>query len=286
MNSTLDLGLTTEQVEQRIREDFEKNYERLRMEGGHALTPDVKEAALQQALLYWQKLREVAESVTDTEVKLTLPGQITPHDRKYTIEGIVDIVRDSDRTIMYDIKTHDADYVRDNLFIYEQQLNVYAYIWQELRGQPLDQTAIIATAFPDTLQEAISRGDEIFIQQEMARWEPLVEIPLDQQQVAETIRDFGQVVDAIEEKRFAPPSVQKLKEKVGNTASLFATRVCRNCDARFSCSSYRDYALSSSHKKELSFSQYFNDFGSDAERSDRITATLAATPPPEDTDEA
>jgi hypothetical protein len=69
-------------------------------------------------LRYWQKLKHVAEKVTDTEVRLVLPHQQTPQNRRFNIEGVVDILRDEGRTIMYDIKTHDVDYVRENrLFI-------------------------------------------------------------------------------------------------------------------------------------------------------------------------
>lgn len=271
--------LTEEEVEAFIRENFEQNYARLQLEGGHALTPYVKDAALRQVLMYWRKLRDVATSVTDTEVKLTLPDQLTPKGRNYTIEGVVDIVREDDRTVMYDIKTHDPDYVRGNVELYEKQLNVYAHIWQELRGNELDETAIIATAFPAVLREAITRKDEKRIGEEFEKWSPLVDIPIDKGKVEGTIRDFSDTVDAIEDKRFAPPSVERLKTKVENTRDLFATRICRNCDARFSCSSYRNYAISTNSKKDFNFSEYFADFdASGLEKIERVAMTLDAQP--------
>ncbi len=273
------LAMSEEEVESFIRETFELNYERLQLEGGHSLTPYTREAAKQQVLLYWKKMRDVALNITDTEVKLVLPGQTTPAGRNYTIEGIVDIVRENDRTVMYDIKTHEPDYVRANQELYEKQLNVYAHIWQELRGQELDQTAIIATAFSRDLGQALRNKDERRIEMELAKWEPLIDIPLDQRNVEETIRDFGAVVDQIEEKHFTPPSVAKLKETVAQTNQLFATRVCRNCDARFSCSSYRIYAMSTSNNRDFNFSEYFSDYGSDTERNDRVFVTLDEQPP-------
>lgn len=274
--------LTIEQIELHMRETFNQNYERLLAEGGHALTPDAKEAAWQQVLGYWRKLREIAESVTDTEVKLTLPEQTTPKSRKYTIEGVVDIVRENDRVVMYDIKTHDADYVKKNIELYEKQLNVYAHIWQTLRGQGLDQTAIIATAFPLKIQDAFKLMDEAIIERELSKWDPLVNISLEQRHVAETIKEFGEFVDSVEEKKFAPPKVEQLKERVGQTNELFATRVCRNCDARFSCTSYRNYITSTSSKGEIDFRKYLTDFGSDIEKSERITIVLDKTPPPKE----
>jgi hypothetical protein len=122
-----------------LREAFEDNYERLRVENGRGLSADGKEFAWNQVLLYWKKLREIAKSITDTEVHLTLPNQETPKGRHYAIEGVVDIVREEGYTVMYDIKSHAADYVRQNKELYERQLNVYAHIWRMLRGEDLVQ---------------------------------------------------------------------------------------------------------------------------------------------------
>lgn len=281
MNDASPQALGEEQIAQFIREAFDQNYERLRLEGGHPLAPDVKETAYQQVLRYWQKLREVAESVTDTEVKLTLPEQVTPRGRRYTIEGVVDIVRDDEQTVMYDIKSHDPEYVRGNIRLYEKQLNVYAHIWQNLRGEPLDLTAVIATAFPAALRDAIGRGDEALVEREMEKWDPLVEIPFNQDHIEETIREFGEAVDAIEGKEFAPPAAEALRARVGGSRVLFATHVCRNCDARFSCGSYREYATSSANKVESAFRRHYSDFGTEAERGERLTIILDQAPPPE-----
>lgn len=277
MNTALEAlrNISDEDIEAFIAENFEQNYARLQIEGGHSLTPYVKAGALRQVQMYWRKMREVATNVTDTEVRLTLPDQITPQGRNYTIEGVVDIVCEDDRTVMYDIKTHDPDYVRGHVDKYEQQLNVYAHIWSQLRGNQLDETAIIATAFPATLREALSRKDQHRIDDEFERWNPLIPIPLEGANVEDTIREFGAVVDAIEDKRFAPPSVETLKSRIENTRDLFATRICRNCDARFSCASYRNYAISTNSRKEFNFSEYFSDYdASDLERVERVTVTF------------
>ena len=44
------------EVIEKIREYFEENYELLRLEGGHAITQDIKELALTQVLYYFQKM--------------------------------------------------------------------------------------------------------------------------------------------------------------------------------------------------------------------------------------
>ncbi len=276
-----DKTMSPEEIEDWIRETFERNYERLRLDGGHALNPDVKQVALEQILAYYKKLTDIAESVTDTEVRLTLPEQITPEGRRYTIEGVVDIVRDDDKTIMYDIKTHDADYVRKHIDAYEKQLNVYAFIWQNLRGQPLDQTAIIATAFPERVRDALRSGNEAVIEREMTAWDPLVDIPLDHEKVDETIQGFGEIVDNIETKNFKPPRVEVLISEFGNTRQKFGTRICRNCDARFSCTPFRNFVIATNARTGLDFARYFADFGSDDDRAARVLVTLEAQPAPE-----
>ncbi|HSK74242.1 MAG TPA: PD-(D/E)XK nuclease family protein [Pyrinomonadaceae bacterium] len=276
-----DKPMSFAEIEEWVRETFEKNYERLRLDGGHALNPDVKNIALEQVLAYYRKLTEIAESVTDTEVRLTLPEQVTPAGRKYTIEGVVDIVRDDELTVMYDIKTHDADYVRNHADAYEKQLNVYAFIWQQLRGEPLDQTAIIATAFPERVRDAMRSGNDAVIEREMSLWNPLVDIPLDHEKVNGTIEEFGAVVDLIESKNFAPPRVEILTAEVGATRQKFGTRICRNCDARFSCQPFRNFVIATNARTGLDFARYFADFGSDEDRAARISITLDVAPPPD-----
>ena len=90
-------GLITDaEVEEQIRELFERNYDLLRQEGGHVLAEGAKQQALEQSLVYWRKLKAIATSVTETEVKLALPGLMTPKRRRFVLEGIVDIVREGD----------------------------------------------------------------------------------------------------------------------------------------------------------------------------------------------
>ena len=74
-----------DEIEAFIRATFEENYEMLHLESGQALAANVKETALNQVLLYWRKLRAIAEAVTDTEVHLSLPNQETRRGREYTI---------------------------------------------------------------------------------------------------------------------------------------------------------------------------------------------------------
>jgi len=110
---------TDKEIEAFLRESFEQNFELLKLESGHSLGADIKDAAWNQVLFYWRKLKDIATRVTETEVRLNLPDQESPGGRKFGIEGVVDIVREGDQTVMYDIKTHDADQVRENIADYE-----------------------------------------------------------------------------------------------------------------------------------------------------------------------
>jgi glucan phosphorylase len=111
----------------------------------------------------------------------------------------------------------------------------------------------------------------------MAKWKPLIEISFNQENVDEMIEDFATVVDQIEDKKFKPAPVEVLNSTMQGTAALFGTRVCRNCDARFSCTSYRKYAVSKGRGERGSFKKYFEDFGSDADQEEWVNANLENT---------
>jgi hypothetical protein len=272
------------EMEEWIAREYEANYERLRMEGGHALSAEVKRQGLLQIIMYFRKMREVAESVTETEVKLTLPEQTSPRGNRFTIEGVVDIIREKGTTTMYDVKTHDADYVKANKEDYIDQLNVYTHIWQNLRNEKLSGTAIIATQFPKSIKKAIDADDDEKLQRELEKWDPVIPIPFSQEKVGDTINKFACVVDKIESREFKPPSVDFLLERIKGTKQRFATRVCRNCDARFSCDAYREYSQKSSTYSG-GFAEYISDLGNTDEVENFTNTNAFETPPPTNIDD-
>jgi len=266
--------MTDQEIEQKIIEFFDTNFEILKLESGHSITEYGKKVALSQVLCYWQKLKALAMSVTDTEVRLTLPNQKTPKGRVYSIEGVVDIVKEKGATWMYDIKTHDPEYVRANIQFYEDQINVYAYIWEKLRGNSLDQTAVISTAFPRSMRDARYFGDEARFRKEMELWNPIIEIRLVKSKVDQTIKDFGKIVDAIENSEFAPPPKKVLEEIVPGSKHIFGDRTCRRCDARYSCQSFREYATAAGRKGKIDFAKYMEEQGDDLEQEEWVNANL------------
>lgn len=272
-----------EEMQEFIRQAYFQNFDLLRLESGIALSPEVKQAGLQQVLFYWQKMRDVALNVSETEVRLSLPGQESPNERVFGIEGVVDIVREGGKTIIYDIKTHDADYVRSHIDQYEDQLNVYAHIWKELQKQPLDGTAVICTEFPDDVKEALMNGNQTQLAHALERWDPLIEIDFNRRKVKETIRSFGEVVDQIEDHEFAPPPVEKLREPFADRSNVrFGTHVCRNCDARFSCAAYRVYVRHGRGRADQIFEQYYSDLEIGEPLEEWRTAGLDSMGEPED----
>ena len=266
--------MDNKKVRDKIEELFEANYNYLHHETGQALSEFIKESAKQQVLAYWAKLNELAEKVTDTEVRLVLSDQTTPHGSKFSIEGVVDIVKEHDETWMYDIKTHDPEYIAENKELYESQLNVYAYIWQTLREQELDKTAIISTSLPHSLREALSGTDDERKRNELEKWQPVIPVEFKADRIDNTIKDFAKVVDCIEENKFVPAPLVKLKEQFQHSKKPFAVHTCRNCDARYSCPSYREYAQVRGKKLHSKFRDYFDDFGNDFDKNEWVEANL------------
>ena len=262
--------MTDEEIERRIAAMFDANYEQLKLDGGSSMTRESLDIARMQVIMYWRKLRDVAHNVAKTEVKLTLPEQSTPDGRRFTIEGVVDIVQSGERTVMYDIKTHSPDQVRGNQAQYAAQLNIYAHIWETLRGETLDAQYIICTQLPADLRDAARSRDQAPQRYErlLERWNPLIEIDADAMNVDRTIQEFGAVVDHIENGDFAPPPPSRLSEPAPGGRMAFARDICRNCDVRFSCSAYRAYLQSNARPGQFDaqFRQELQDYGDDDAR--------------------
>jgi len=269
--------MTPQYIEERIKEMFEKNYQSLRLAGGRALTEDIRQLALNQVIAYYRKLRHIAEQVTETEVKLTLPNEITPNGNRFNIEGVVDIVQEGEEIWMYDLKTHDADFIREHTEFYEDQLNVYAHVWENLRNNHLDKTAIISTALPEKVKNAMKFGNEEVQKLAFENWKPVIEIKCKKENVARTIEEFANVVDNIEDRVFSAPDVERLRKKEPGTNVQFATYVCRNCDARFSCSTYREYVKQSGVRSQSDIWKYLEDTGDVASNEEKILANLEKT---------
>ena len=263
-----------------LMDAFEANFERLRDESGRSLAPFIKESARQQVLLYYRRLCELAAQVNETEVRLVLPEQTSPAGRRYTLDGVVDIVQDGSSTVMYDVKTYlDADAARDHVEPHYRQLNVYAHIWKGLRGRQLDKVAVIATRPTRALYRALRAGEPTKIQTEMEAWNPVLEVQVDGNVVAEVMESFGHVVDLIEDRKFSPPRLDVLKGPSRPDGKIpYAQDVCLNCDARFGCASYRQFVRAQSPgRSDQALRDAIADFGGESEKQDWRDSGVTAT---------
>ena len=77
---------------------------------------------------------------------------------------------------------------------------------------------------------------------------------------------------------FAPKPVERLREHRAGERAPFATMVCVNCDARYSCSSYRTHALGARGASGAQIRRYFSVEVTDVERDEWLSATLDAAP--------
>lgn len=231
------------EIESFIEDTFRNNVNVLETEQQLRLNAYVREQALLQVKLYWKKMRELALRVSKSEVPVTLSNQSTPENRRYTIHGVADIIEEENKTIIYDIKTHDPDYIKHNKEKYEAQLNIYAKIWKDVTGKNVDGTAVIATPVPNKIRFAIQEGNIPLLERSMAEWDPIIQLVCKEENVAETLAEFGRIVDCIENRQFDPVSLDVLNEAIAGGNTKFAVRICRNCDIRFACDSYRSYSL-------------------------------------------
>jgi hypothetical protein len=249
--------LPGDEIEAFIARAFEDELALIEEETGTRPNAFAINEAKRQVLLYWRKLRSTAESVEETEVHLVLPNRTSPGGRKYNLEGVVDIVAEEEGTMMYDLKTHEPEYVLAHPEEYAAQLEVYAAIYEELKGRRIDGTGVISTALPARLRGAIRAGEESAIERELAAWQPLLRMPFTRESRDATVEDFGRVVDKIEECSFPPQPTARLDEDFAGKGRSFGNRVCQNCDVRFSCASYRAWRLDGKKLRKDNVLDYF-----------------------------
>ena len=230
--------------EREVWSDFEAHFERLSAKTGRALAAQVQEAAWLQVLLYVRKLGAFARRVTETEVRLLLPNRQTPAGRRYTMEGIVDIVDNGTERLMYDIKTYLASNEYTHSEVVANQLAMYAHLFEQARGQLPTGLGIVATKPPASLDEAISQTipqSSSNIEDELAAWDPIVSVEMNASLLATVEAQFSNIVDRIEGGDFDPASQEQLKKSAPGARSSLAVDTCRNCGGRWGCPSYRAY---------------------------------------------
>jgi len=277
--------MNTKDIEDFIKLRLKENLKLMQAETGQRVNQNVVIAAERQALAYWHTMHLLAEKITETEVKLSLPECSTPKGRTFTIEGVVDIVKEDSGMSIYDIKTMPRDYVEKNKLKFAMQLNVYAHILGGLKDVKVKKAAVIATAPADNLKRKFNTAPFKQFIDMLESMDPFVDIPLNEDSITDTITKFGEIVDRIQDGDFKPKSVGDLKRKdtEGGKTRQFGTDVCRNCDARFSCSSYREFRsipenLKKVKRKDTNIWEFFTDCGESLDVSDELDANTSTGP--------
>jgi len=277
--------MNTKDIEDFIKLRLKENLKLMQAETGQRVNQNVVIAAERQALAYWHTMHLLAEKITETEVKLSLPECSTPKGRTFTIEGVVDIVKEDSGMSIYDIKTMPRDYVEKNKLKFAMQLNVYAHILGGLKGVKVKKAAVIATAPADNIKRKFNTAHLKDFIDMLKSMDPFVDIPLNEDSITDTITKFGEIVDRIQDGDFKPKSVDELKRKdtEGGKTRQFGTDVCRNCDARFSCPSYRKFRsipenLKKVKRKDTNIWEFFTDCGESLDVSDELDANTSTGP--------
>lgn len=230
---------------EKLGEFFEANFQYLKETNGHTIDERMKERAYEQVLCYWKKNRNLIEKTTRSEVKLSLPEQKTPNKKySYTLEGTVDVVRQNDINCLYDITTRSLEQIRGDIKPFREQLNVYARIWKGLdENNTIDRLGVISTSVPKKVREAVETGVKEKIEKAFEDWNPVVDLQYSEDEIAEMIDNFGEVVEKIQDCDFRTPGTERLLSVVPGTGETYGVHVCSNCDIRFSCESYRQYKI-------------------------------------------
>ena len=67
---------------------------------------------------------------------------------------------------------------------------------------------------------------------------------------------------------------ERIEAKIEGTTRRFATQVCRNCDARFSCGSFREYARKGQIKGKFDFRRYLEELAEPLEQEEWLNSNL------------
>lgn len=227
-----------------IKTRFDANYDRQRYRCGETLSLEERDNARAQVLVYYKKFESLAQSLSNAEMKLRLPNQETPKGRFFSITGVLDAVADENgNKVIYDIKTLTRAAIERFIDFYSDQLNLYAYIWEQITGEKIYALRIIATRLPEEVQYALKNESPKELEESLQKWNPLIEIEVRKEAIDELIKAFRKTVDFIEDGFFSARSYQELHR------NDLAESMCVQCNARFSCDSFLEYVRRHSNKE-------------------------------------
>jgi hypothetical protein len=110
----------------------------------------------------------------------------------------------------------------------------------------------------------------------LSEWNPIIPIGYREDNVEKTLTEFAETVDRIEDCSFDPVAVSVLESTMGSGNAIFGRKICRNCDIRFACESYRTYSLKQRRMSNDDLLGLLADLGEDSEIQGFKTLALEA----------
>ncbi|MBD2596032.1 ATP-dependent helicase [Nostoc spongiaeforme FACHB-130] len=187
--------------EEQVIRWFDTNYAYLTKRERAYLAPNVKRAALEQVVRYYQKNHGNWERVKEAEVDVSLVKD------DYILKGSIDLIQGENDTVeIVDFKSEKKLDVnnpkdREKLDRYRRQLEVYAHIVENRTGLTVSKTHLYYTS-----EES---GN------------PYITFSKNSRSIDKTIATFDEVVKRIEVKDF------RIAER--------PNKLCKGCDMRFYC---------------------------------------------------
>ncbi|MDI9348082.1 MAG: hypothetical protein QM538_06210 [Methylacidiphilales bacterium] len=252
----------------KIREYFDNNVNEIKSQGSHTLNNHVITNAYIEVVAYWLKHEQMKNSIIASEEKIQENNINTTKGRVCSLQGVVDIMQYDDvemSAALFEIKTQPKEYLTDIAIQCEKQLSLCKEIWSKNinnKDKSITNTYVISTSVPRHIKQEIKKlyltpeSSSSVIQSNatldsfIRDWDPILQINTNAKLARETIADCKEIVDQIEDYKFNPPPPSVLKKVMPVSKRPFGSEVCRHCDVRFSCESYKAF-VSSTNPKEI-----------------------------------
>ena len=186
-------------TEENIRTWLDSNYDNISKSEHNYLAPRQIDAAYEQVIEYFKKKKDLWSTIDEAEIEIGLVRE------KYILEGVVDLILNSDNTYeLIDFKSEKKPLIDENtekLARYRKQLEIYAYLIEKKLNKKISRMSLYYTAEKDGI--------------------PTISFENDNEHIENTIQEFDRIVDKIECKKYDKASSEQ--------------NLCRNCDFRFYC---------------------------------------------------
>ena len=233
--------MTCSELEEKLRELFEANYEFLKESSGHSINELMKERAFEQILMYWKKRQETILDGKISSIDISVSNQKNPNTQiPFSVEGKIDVLEKDGKLSLFDITTNSSEQIEGSMAFYKDELNLYAYEMEKAQSKDIENLFVLSTALPKDVKYALKVGDNQELERALEKWNPVVSIPHNKDTQKAALKKVGEVIEKITNCEFDPPPPADLKKKFKDGKSFY-NHMCENCDIRKSCESYRNF---------------------------------------------